>query len=220
MIINLGDAPFKAFITVTYPKGTCTVSDGTTTYSHSGGGTYTFTVKKKGTYTVKIQYSTAVKSTTVNITKRGQATSVSLDYKLYLYNAGNTPLTISFESEQTEMFGVGTLEADCIQFNATEKWYGDVHMITTPATDLTPYSTAKVVVENEGSKSTFYIGFGKSAGAYDSADYTIEGALTKTTISINISSLNGNHYLSALRKTNETGLGTGLGKIYSVLLDV
>ena len=48
MIINWGDAPFKAFIKVTYNAGTCTCKMGSETFTHSGGGTATFEVKKKG----------------------------------------------------------------------------------------------------------------------------------------------------------------------------
>ena len=217
MIINLGDAPFKAFITVTYPKGTCTVSDGTTTQSHSGGGTYTFTVKKKGTYTVKIQYNTAVKSATVNITKRGQVASVALDYKLYLYNAGKTDLTITFRTEQS---ATGTLGSNYISMTGSEKWYGDIQMDTEPAIDLTPYSTANFVIDNTGSGSDFYIGFGPTKGTTSTARINVHGDQTKTTKSLDISNLNGVYYFTAERYTNSSSLGNGTTNIYSAWLDV
>ena len=91
MIINLGDAPFKAFIKVTYPSGTCTVSLGDKSFTHSGGGTHTFIVNKKGTWTVTATSTTGiVKTATANVTTYGQTVNVGeLIYRQYLYNAGN-----------------------------------------------------------------------------------------------------------------------------------
>lgn len=98
MIINLGDAPFKAFIKVTYPNGTCTVSLGDKSFTHSGGGTHTFTVNKKGTWTVKATsadgYNLTAQSTAA-LTYRGQVASVTLSYTLNLFVNGtdNTAVT-------------------------------------------------------------------------------------------------------------------------------
>lgn len=95
MIINWGDAPFKAFITVTYPSGTCTVTNGNKTYIHSGGGTHTFVVQQKGTYTVKAVNGSLSDSDSVSISKRGQTGSVSLSYTLYLIKAGVPQISFS-----------------------------------------------------------------------------------------------------------------------------
>lgn len=217
MIINLGDAPFKAFITVSYPKGTCTLTDGSTTLSHSGGGSYTFTVKKKGSYTVKIQQGSAVKTAAVSISRRGQTVSLSLDYRLYLYNAGSTDLTISFRTEQS---ATGTLGSDCITMTGSEKWYGDIQMDTEPAIDLSPYSTANFLIENTGSASGFYIGFGPTKGTTSTARISVSGELAKTTKSLDISELNTAYYFTAERYTNSSSLGNGTAKIYSAWLDV
>ena len=89
MIINWGDAPFKAFIKVTYPSGTCTVSNGTKTYTHTGGGTYTFTVNKKGTWTISATNGVDTKTATAEITSRGQTVTKSISYTAYFYKSGN-----------------------------------------------------------------------------------------------------------------------------------
>ncbi len=95
MIINLGDAPFKAFIKVTYPKGTCTCTLGSTTYSHSGGGTATFEVNKKGTWTITAAYNSISKSTTASVSTRGETKTVSLSYTTYLYKLGDECKSVS-----------------------------------------------------------------------------------------------------------------------------
>lgn len=180
MIINLGDAPFKAFITVTYPKGTCTVSNGTTALSHSGGGTHTFTVNKKGTWTVTAQYSTIVKTANVNITYRGQVASVTLSYTLLLYDNGtnytdvtggwvsraigyssqfNTPVkpTISYKSDYMRI-----VQGD-------DSYYQNGIVSTKNKIDLTPYVRVKfelkaVTTINDGSRA--YIQINDSFGTY------------------------------------------------------
>ena len=87
MIINWGDAPFKAFITVTYPSGTCTVSLGNKSFTHSGGGTHTFTVNKKGTWTVTGTDGNGVDtSQNVVISKQQETKTVTLKYVLYIVN--------------------------------------------------------------------------------------------------------------------------------------
>lgn len=102
MIINWGDAPFKAFITVTYKKGTCTVSLGDKSYSHSGGGTHTFTVNKKGSWTVTAVSGSYSASSTVNISAFKEAKSVTLKYTQVLYDNGNQYSSIT---GGWEMFG-------------------------------------------------------------------------------------------------------------------
>lgn len=95
MIINWGDAPFKAFITVTYPSGTCTVSLGDKSFTHSGGGTHTFTVNKKGTWTVEAVNGSYSASTTAVITAAGEAKNVALKYELVLWESGNNNTAVT-----------------------------------------------------------------------------------------------------------------------------
>ena len=88
MIINLGDAPFKAFISVNYPSGTCTVThESGTKLTHSGGGKHTFTVNKKGKWIVTATpASGAAKTSEVTINTRGEVKTVSLSYELVLFD--------------------------------------------------------------------------------------------------------------------------------------
>jgi len=82
---------FEAYITVTYPNGTCTVANGEETYTHSGGGTTTFTVKKQGTWTVTATPTDGVSeggSQSVSITESNQTKSVSIKYRKYLVKNG------------------------------------------------------------------------------------------------------------------------------------
>lgn len=88
MIINWGDAPFKAYITVTYPMGSCTLTDGKRSYSHQGGGTCTFTVGRKCTWTISCSYENLVSEKTVTPTVMGESISVDMDYRFYIFKQG------------------------------------------------------------------------------------------------------------------------------------
>ena len=92
MIINLGDAPFKAFITVTYLADKCTVSLGDKTFTHNGGGKHTFTVNKKGTWTIAaISNKGATETKTVSITYNGQIANISMACALFANGAWQNP---------------------------------------------------------------------------------------------------------------------------------
>lgn len=94
MIVNLEQRLFKASLTVSYPSGSCTVSLGGTSYTHSGGGSHTFTLRKAGTWTVTATDGSKSDSATVLISQRGQSESLSLAYDLVIFDgADNTALT-------------------------------------------------------------------------------------------------------------------------------
>ena len=188
MIINLGDAPFKAFITVTYPKGTCTVSNAGTTLSHSGGGTHTFTVNKKGTWTVTAQYSTAVKTASVEITYRGQMESVTLSYTLLLYDNGKNytdisggwyafgkGLNASFNKPVTPGISYKSTYLQMTQSDDTTFASGFIR--TKNKIDLTPYKTAYATISSltlsSGAQAQF-----RAHGSYGT--YQDEGSLAST----------------------------------------
>lgn len=141
MIINLGDAPFKAFITVTYPNGTCTVSLGNKSFTHSGGGTHTFTVNKKGTWTVTATSAGGSKeSTTVNITERNQSVSVSLRCLLYLFQNGSGK-QVGFSVDNGGLSMVADIDANRIYVSGAGLYSGNIAVYTSSPIDLTHYRT-------------------------------------------------------------------------------
>lgn len=154
MIINWGDAPFKAFITVTYPRGSCTVSGNGQTYGHSGGGTTTFTVKKKGTYTVKIVTGSLSKSSSVEISKLGETKTVSLNYRTYFYNRGSQPQG-TWQQRDTESENDVSFESTYIRLQGDPT---SARHITSPIAVPVDYVKAVVVgyVDKSDESTCFY----------------------------------------------------------------
>lgn len=89
MIINFDDAIFKALITVTYPSGTCTVThaDSGVSYSHSGGGTHTFAVHRRGDWDILAKDGERKAPASVTLTDRGQIVTKTLAYDFVLFDA-------------------------------------------------------------------------------------------------------------------------------------
>ena len=155
MIINWGDAPFKAFITVTYPSGTCTVTGEGQSYTHTGGGTTTFTVKKKGSYAVNSTATNATAGSSVSIAEAGQTANVTLKYELILFNGGQTVPWIangSYNSAGSSIHVTANAnEACCVS--------------TSSKIDLTHYKTLYITVARaycRGTHSWNYIRAGVS----------------------------------------------------------
>lgn len=138
------------------------------------------------------------------------------DWSLYLYNSGQTGLEISFDTEQSS---VGTLTASYIHMESTNKYSGTVTMKTSPAVDLTPYTVAKIQIENTGSYATMTVGFGTVQDDCSAASWQYKGEMTKQTVTIDISSLTGSYYLGAKRTTNSDSRAVGVTKIHSVVLE-
>lgn len=89
MIINFDEAVYTARITVTYPSGTCTVThaDSGVSYSHSGGGTHTFAVHRRGDWDILAQDGERKAPASVTLTDRGQIESKTLAYDFVLFDA-------------------------------------------------------------------------------------------------------------------------------------
>ena len=173
MIINWGDAPFKAFITVTYPSGTCTVTGEGQSYTHSGGGSTTFTVRKKGTYTVKATATNASAAASAEITKSGQTKVVDLQYKLTI-NFNKT--IISKHSEATNIRHVSA--------------FLDTYTNLTAYKKLT-FNVTNRVWSNVGSG---YIRFGiNPSSAAAPTKYTTANGTGATTVTLDISSVSGGY---------------------------
>jgi hypothetical protein len=82
---------FAATISVKYPSGsTCTCSDGSTTLTAlDTSGSYIFTVRRTGSWTIKSTNGEKSASKVVSITSDGQSASVELFYATYLCNKGD-----------------------------------------------------------------------------------------------------------------------------------
>ena len=202
MIINLGDAPFKAFIKVTYPNGTCTVSLGDKSFTHTGGGTHTFTVNKKGAWTVKATsndgYNLTAQSTAA-LTYRGQVANVTLTYfDGYVYNAGD------IYEEFTGGYSTVPLAADALEFSTNYDGklrvranYGNNNpcaALTNKAIDLTNYSRLRAIGDSNsnsvGTASTVGVSSTRSVGG-GLSHYTNIGSSS----TLDISGLSGPHYI-------------------------
>lgn len=202
MIINLGDAPFKAFITVAYPNGTCTVSLGDKSFTHTGGGTHTFTVNKKGTWTV----SAVSESKNVSITSNGQTANVALGY---LYYCGTeftekmgsfTPLGLKpssdYNSAKTPEITRGS---DRITFSipagSTDLGGGIVYM--SKQINLSPYNTFCVSMISGQSERKNVLALSNLTTMWGNTTPNLRHTgTTSTTIKLDISSVTNSRYLA------------------------
>ena len=138
------------------------------------------------------------------------------DWGKTLYNYGVTDLEFSFS---TDYASNGLLQSNYIHLESTNKYGGTVSMSTSPAINLTPYTVAKIEIENTGGYATMTIGFGATVGALNEANWSYQGEMAKQTVTIDISSLSDSHYLSASRVTNSDSRGVGVTKIWSIRLE-
>lgn len=203
MIINLGDAPFKAFITVTYPNGTCTVSLGDKSFSHSGGGTHTFTVNKKGTWTVTCTSNDGYnnKATgTANISYRGQVASVTLSYTMVLYENGNSFTAItggySLVYPATTPLGSSTNSNGNLYVQANDGVTNWGSMLTINAINISAFSKLNFI----GRYSSTYPDDIGSGGLSTGRQPALTRAVnfpngTAGTVSLDISDLTGSYYI-------------------------
>lgn len=144
---------FSATIAVTYPAGsTCTCTNGSTTLTASGtSGSYTFTVPRAGTWTVKAVQGSKSTSKNVTITSNGQSVSVTLEYLLYLYNEGD---------ECTDVTGgwrVNTTIAESAAKESNRIWTGNllssgnkswIYMLN-PSSRIAQFNTLKIQVDRQ-----------------------------------------------------------------------
>ena len=209
MIINWGDAPFKAFITVNYPGGTCTVTGEGQSYTHTGGGTTTFTVKKKGSYLINVAYSGLRANTSASVESFGQKESVSLT-EFYLFKDG-----VWQDTKMTNMSLSGG-KAILIDSNSTNAQH-ETNSFSTKAIDLTKFSTAKFNLLYQDSSTgadvnyrSFAVGVCSTNSVSAVVEYNISamfkkyfkfnrssGASYSNVVAIDIKGYTGNHYLGA-----------------------
>lgn len=204
---------FAAYINITYPANSnCVVqnSGGVTvasdTNSTSSTKTWTATVNSTGTYTVTATAtdgSGKSKSTTVSITTDGQSESVTLNYSLMLYNAGDecTDVTGGWVADAKGSSDGGwnlvkpTLTKNSDSMTVAMPTYegnGCVHM--TKSVDMSEYTTLKATISDfSGGSNTDghdYISIYKQ-GANPFDGYAVYKKITKAdTFSLAVDSLN------------------------------
>lgn len=112
---------FTAYINVTYNEGaTCTCSNGSTTLTASDTtGSYKFTVKTSGSWTVTCTKGSKSKSKSVTMATDGQTSTVTLINRLYLYNSGDKCTSVTggwttggdatFATSQIQLSSSGTI---------------------------------------------------------------------------------------------------------------
>lgn len=216
MIINLGDAPFKAFITVTYPNGTCTVSLGDKSFTHTGGDTHTFTVNKKGTWTVRATRSDGTaESKTVSLSTRGQTVSVTLTCPYYLFKSGSGKL-VDFTSKAAPL----AFTAEHIQLNVNNVWDNVTSCHTSSPINLTSYKTLKfdvspITASSNGSHPRPFFGANKTEftgwNTLEIEWRTGTSTSSRQTISIDVNSANEFYYIGFG--------GVVVGYIYNIWLE-
>ena len=112
---------FAATINIAYPAGsTCTCSDGTTTLTAPDtSGTWACIVPNTGTWTVTCTNGEDNASKSVTITADGQSKSLTLNYQIFLYNAGDqcTDLTGGWEVSNLSGGASGSVLEDALVLN-------------------------------------------------------------------------------------------------------
>ncbi len=204
MIINWGDVPYKAFITVTYPSGTCTVTNGDKSFSHSGGGTYTFTVTNRGAWTVHASHGDASASSTANLTSFGQTLSLTLSYTCTI----NANLSISASNSD----GYTTTKTQVLPTKY----------------DLSAYKTLKFTVTSLtctsrdlwlNGASYFRFGVNPSSASAPSVYTTVSWTTGAMTVSVDVSNVSSG-YIGVLAACSGrwAGSGTISAKVSTVIL--
>lgn len=222
MIVNLGDASFKAFITVTYITGTITVAhESGVTYTHSGGGTQTLTVKKKGKWTVTCVVGDRSETVEVTVSYRGQVASVSITLTQYshFYNRGTQSEPWSWggikgsagstgnPEESTGQYGKVTFGADSMRFHRDPRYSATAVVCTAYTTNkilLTDLKKLYVVTKGGSSADGYSEQFG--VGTVTAPDSIISlGTIVKSTAiaqsdsekvtELDVSSVTGSHQI-------------------------
>ena len=198
---------FSASINITYPAtSTCVVtnSSGQTVASDTNTGsstkTWTATVNATGTYTVTATSTidgSKTKSATVSITADGQSKSVTLAYELVLYDSGDQHSTVTGGWKNNS----GTFALNSDSMALVGGYHTDASAFTNNLVDLTDYNTLyfTLAYNDDGSARQGAIGISTSntdaAPSYVSSISGINGTFSKTTKSIDISSITGSYYV-------------------------
>ena len=215
-----GGAPLYAIIAVTYPEGSvCTCVSGTKTLKArdtSGKALFNVTV---GEWTVSCTDGTDTASKAVSITSEGQAVSVELSYRLYLYKNGDKCTDVggdwSFHKQYADGASIsyGTdkvtinLKSVHLQYMGVCFWYKKI--------DITNYSKLCMLVSyNSASSATQGICVCSSvpddpmeSGSYD-ARQLIEGSSDTVPFELDISAITGSKYIGFGASMGDTDSGS------------
>lgn len=136
-------ATFSARINVVYPAGsTCTISNGTKTYTApSTGGYWECDVDSAGTWTVTATNGPQSASQSVSITASGQTAGVTLAYDYKIFNAGGA---VDYSGGWTGL-GNQTVIGTDIQCYVDYSWAG-CQAFTNAAFDVSNYTKLNVNV--------------------------------------------------------------------------
>ena len=144
---NVAGARLRAVIAVTYPEGSvCTCSNGTKTLkARDTSGKALFNVST-GTWTVTATDGSRTTSNTVSITGEGQSESVTLAYKLVLYNYGNeySEVTGGWAEHISSSDATVTKESEQLHLLAQNSSYAAA--TTRYSFDVTGYSVLKAEI--------------------------------------------------------------------------
>ena len=131
---------FSARINVVYPAGsTCTISNGTKTYTApSTGGYWECDVDSAGTWTVTATNGSQSASQSVSITASGQSVSVTLTYEYYIVNgSGNVDYTGGWKL--LAYSDINAANRNNIKMYTESSWSG-VQAYSTSQIDLSKFS--------------------------------------------------------------------------------
>ena len=194
---------FSARINVVYPAGsTCTISNGSKTYTApSTGGYWECDVDSAGTWTVTATNGPQSASQSVSITASGQTAGVTLTYDYKIFNAGGAA---DYSGGWTipEPYG-SKVESDGIKLYTVSSWQG-CQVFTSAPFDVTKYSKLNINVGTYNSprpEASFGVSSGKPNNNMWNGDFTnkkncaaVQSITGAGVISLDISSLSGNYY--------------------------
>ena len=202
-------AAFSARINVVYPAGsTCTISNGSKTYTApSTGGYWECDVDSAGTWTVTATNGPQSASQSVSITASGQTAGVTLSYTLYLYKAGDWREAVTggwtaYAKSSTSSDGQASMPA--VTYNSdnvvvsvqSQYGYPAGMYCTNKKVDLTKYSTLKL--DGLCSVDRAYITVWSAIGNYTQDNIVANAQFTnrsRGTVTLDISSLSGEFYV-------------------------
>ena len=193
-----------AVIAVTYPEGSvCTCSNGTKTLkSRDTSGKALFNVST-GTWTVtaKTTDGSKEKSVDVTITAAGQVESVSLSYKIYLYNKGDecTDITGGWVGKNVgTYYGIGTFTKNPNSATASIVKMQSIFACTNNKISLTDANTIHANILSVDNTVQDKIATILAIATELNGDHTAIAGLSNGQtgdVSIDVSNITGDHYL-------------------------